>query len=121
MAGSLQIAAQTLPNTTNTITNVSTTGGGVGGIDSGATAFKITAEAVYKCTNDVTEWFFTSIGKDRGRRGPQNTHENTQQSIGKQAGECGGRNHQNNATISRNGGGNESKNTTIIMNCRGRW
>jgi len=38
MAGSLQIAAPTIPNPTNTITNVYATGGGVGGIDSAATA-----------------------------------------------------------------------------------
>eukprot|EP00956_Cyclotella_meneghiniana_P002668 scaffold3158_cov47-Cyclotella_meneghiniana.AAC.3 len=38
MAGSLQIAAQTLPNPTTTITNVSATGVGGGGVDSVATA-----------------------------------------------------------------------------------
>ena len=48
MAGSLQIAAQTTPNPTNTLTNVSATGGGVGGIDSAATAVTITAEAAHK-------------------------------------------------------------------------
>ena len=48
MAGSLQLAAQTLPNPTNTITNVSATGGGVGGIDLAATAIKITTEAINK-------------------------------------------------------------------------
>eukprot|EP00956_Cyclotella_meneghiniana_P012248 scaffold17413_cov55-Cyclotella_meneghiniana.AAC.11 len=105
MAGSLQIADPTTPNPTNTITNVSATGGGVGGINSATTAFKITAEAVDKCTNDGTEWFFTSVGKDRGRRGTQNTQENTQQSIGMRAGECGGRKDTNNTTIIRNNAG----------------
>eukprot|EP00956_Cyclotella_meneghiniana_P023958 scaffold47564_cov54-Cyclotella_meneghiniana.AAC.1 len=37
MAGSLQIAAPTIPNPTDTITNVYATGGGVGGTDSAAT------------------------------------------------------------------------------------
>ena len=47
MAGSLQIAAQTLPNPTTTITNVSATDVG-GGVDSVATAVAITAKAAHK-------------------------------------------------------------------------
>eukprot|EP00956_Cyclotella_meneghiniana_P011282 scaffold15896_cov60-Cyclotella_meneghiniana.AAC.1 len=63
----------------NSRPNPTKPGVGVGGIVSAATAFKITAEAIEKCANDVTEteWFFTSVGKDRDQRGPQNTHENT--------------------------------------------
>ena len=45
MVDSLQIAAPTTPNPTNSLTNVSTTGGGVSGIDSAAIAVTITAEA----------------------------------------------------------------------------
>ena len=48
MAGSLQIAAQTLPNPTTTITNVSATDVGGGGVDSVATAVAITAKAAHK-------------------------------------------------------------------------
>eukprot|EP00956_Cyclotella_meneghiniana_P035434 scaffold114961_cov51-Cyclotella_meneghiniana.AAC.1 len=54
MAVSLQIATQTIPNPTNTITNVyATATGGVGGIYSAAIAVKITAK-----------WVFTSGRKD---------------------------------------------------------
>eukprot|EP00956_Cyclotella_meneghiniana_P033032 scaffold92818_cov60-Cyclotella_meneghiniana.AAC.2 len=48
IAGSLQIAAPTTPNPTNTLTNTCATGGGVGGVDSAATAVKITAKAAHK-------------------------------------------------------------------------
>eukprot|EP00956_Cyclotella_meneghiniana_P036508 scaffold126506_cov50-Cyclotella_meneghiniana.AAC.1 len=72
MAGSLQIAAQTTPNPTNTITNASATGGGVGGIDSATTGLTTTAEAEHKRADDATEWFLTSGRKDRGRRGHKN-------------------------------------------------
>eukprot|EP00956_Cyclotella_meneghiniana_P006392 scaffold8377_cov75-Cyclotella_meneghiniana.AAC.1 len=48
MAGSLQTVDQTLPNSTNTLTNTSATGGGGGGVDSAATAVKITVEAAHK-------------------------------------------------------------------------
>ena len=48
MAGSLQIAAQTLPNPTNTITNVYATGSFVRGIDSAAIIGNTTAEIVHK-------------------------------------------------------------------------
>eukprot|EP00956_Cyclotella_meneghiniana_P036995 scaffold133571_cov33-Cyclotella_meneghiniana.AAC.1 len=77
MAGSLQIAAQTIPNPTNTITNVYATGGGVGSINSAASAVKITAKAIHKCTNDVTGWVFTSARMDRDQIGHNNTHEDT--------------------------------------------
>eukprot|EP00956_Cyclotella_meneghiniana_P004057 scaffold4911_cov47-Cyclotella_meneghiniana.AAC.15 len=45
MVGSLQIAAPTTPNPTNSLANVSTTDGSVSGIDSAAIAVTITAEA----------------------------------------------------------------------------
>ena len=90
MAGSLQIAAPTIPNPTNTITNVYATGGGVGGIDSAATTVTITAEAIDKCTNDVKKTHFTSVGKDRGHKRPHQPTQTTQQSIGMRAGVSGG-------------------------------
>eukprot|EP00956_Cyclotella_meneghiniana_P012314 scaffold17507_cov37-Cyclotella_meneghiniana.AAC.1 len=64
MAGSLQIAAPTTPNSTNTITNVYATGGGVGGIYSAVVAVTITAEAAHECTDDGSDGHFTSVGKD---------------------------------------------------------
>eukprot|EP00956_Cyclotella_meneghiniana_P006133 scaffold8000_cov61-Cyclotella_meneghiniana.AAC.3 len=92
MADSLQIAAQTLPNPTNTLTNEDfATAGGAGSGDSAAVAVTIIAEAAHKCTNDGSEGHFTSVGKDRGQRCPQKQHAKTQQSIGKRAGECEGR------------------------------
>eukprot|EP00956_Cyclotella_meneghiniana_P040897 scaffold208654_cov73-Cyclotella_meneghiniana.AAC.1 len=90
MAGSLRIAAPTTPNPTNTLTNVYATGGGVGGIDSAATAVTISAEAIDKCTNNVTKTHFTSVGKERGQRGPHQPTQTTQQSIGMRAGVSGG-------------------------------
>ena len=66
MAGSLQIAAQTTPNPTNTLTNVSAMGGGVGGVDSATTCSAITAEAEHKCPADLQEWFLTCRRKDEG-------------------------------------------------------
>ena len=48
MAGSLEIAAQSPPNPTNTLTNVSATGGGVVCGDSAAICTTNTAEAVHK-------------------------------------------------------------------------
>eukprot|EP00956_Cyclotella_meneghiniana_P037376 scaffold137612_cov23-Cyclotella_meneghiniana.AAC.1 len=57
LAGSLQIVAPTTPNSSNTITNVYATGGGVGGIDSAVVAVTITAEA-------ARDGHFTSVGKD---------------------------------------------------------
>ena len=74
MAGSLQIAAPTIPNPTNTITNVYATGGGVSGIDSAATTVTITAEAIDKCTNDVKKTHFTSAGKRGEKTGMACSH-----------------------------------------------
>eukprot|EP00956_Cyclotella_meneghiniana_P030714 scaffold78169_cov50-Cyclotella_meneghiniana.AAC.4 len=91
MAGSLQIADPTIPNPTNTLTNAFATAGGVGGVDSAVIAVKIIAGAAHKCTNDGSEGHFTSVEKDRGQRCPQKQHTKKQQSIGKRAGECGGR------------------------------
>ena len=86
MAGSLRIAAPTTPNPTNTLTNAFATAGGVDGVDSVVIGVKITAGAAHKCTNDGSEGHFTSVGMDRGIRGPQKQHTKTQQSIGKRAG-----------------------------------
>eukprot|EP00956_Cyclotella_meneghiniana_P007558 scaffold10202_cov38-Cyclotella_meneghiniana.AAC.2 len=72
MAGSLQIADPTTPNPTNTLTNAFATGGGVRGVDSAATAVKITAKAEDKCPADLQEWFFTYGRNDRGWRGHTN-------------------------------------------------
>eukprot|EP00956_Cyclotella_meneghiniana_P000277 scaffold328_cov35-Cyclotella_meneghiniana.AAC.1 len=82
MVGSLQIAAPTTPNPTNSLTNVSTTEGSVSGIDSAAIAVTITAEAAEHQTNDDAMRHFTSVGKDRGQQFPQKPHKTTQQSIG---------------------------------------
>eukprot|EP00956_Cyclotella_meneghiniana_P040214 scaffold189568_cov36-Cyclotella_meneghiniana.AAC.1 len=71
MAGSLRIAAPTTPNPTNTLTNTFATAGGAGGVNSAAVAVTITAEAAEHRTNDDTRGHFTSVGKDRGQRGPQ--------------------------------------------------
>ena len=120
MAGSLQIAAPTIPNPTNTITNVYATGGGVGGIDSAATAVTITAEAIDKCKNDGSRVHFASVGKDRGQRGPHQPTQTTQQSIGMRAGVSGGgkgSKQRNNQPRMRCG---NAKNNTIIVNHRGR-
>eukprot|EP00956_Cyclotella_meneghiniana_P006851 scaffold9215_cov44-Cyclotella_meneghiniana.AAC.1 len=75
MAGSLQVAAPTTPNPTNTLTNTCATSGGVGGVDSAAAAVKITAKAAHKWTDDASEGHFTSVGKDRGQRGHTNPHK----------------------------------------------
>ena len=69
MAGSLQIAAPTTPNPTNTITNTFATGGGADGIDSAATAVIVTAEAAHnhKWANDSLGGHFIS-GQNNGAR-----------------------------------------------------
>eukprot|EP00956_Cyclotella_meneghiniana_P017924 scaffold29529_cov36-Cyclotella_meneghiniana.AAC.1 len=120
MASSLQIAAQTLPNPTTTITNVYATGGGGGGVDSSATAVKITAEAAYKCTNEGSEGHFTSVGKDRGRRSPQKLTQRRNNQSGSGWGCVGLKRIQDNTTISRNNAGEMGENATIIVNCCGR-
>eukprot|EP00956_Cyclotella_meneghiniana_P021566 scaffold39436_cov40-Cyclotella_meneghiniana.AAC.1 len=114
MAVSLQIAASTTPNPTNTITNVYATGGGVGGIDSAATAVTITAKAIDKCKNknDVMKTHFTSVGEDRGQRGPQKYTQTTQQSIGMRAGTqqpTGSTFEYNNKRMRMVGGGGEQQ------------
>ena len=75
MAGSLQSAAQSPPNPTNTITNVTATGGGVGGVDSDAITVAITAEAADKWTDDGSDRLFTSEPKARAKRGPKKQHK----------------------------------------------
>ena len=71
MAGSLQIAIQPPSKPTNTITNVTTTNGGAGGVDSEAIAVAITAGAADKWTDNGSVGLLTSGRKARG-------HERTQ-------------------------------------------
>ena len=80
MAGSLQIAAQTLLNPTKPYHNhhhhkiimkASTTSGGVSSADSTTIAGKNTAMAEHKYPADGTSGLFTSGQRCRAKRGPQ--------------------------------------------------
>eukprot|EP00956_Cyclotella_meneghiniana_P022015 scaffold40896_cov41-Cyclotella_meneghiniana.AAC.4 len=109
MADGLQIAAQTLPNSTNTLTYVSATGGG----NLGAIAVKITAVAEYI---DESTMVFTFRCKDMGQQRPQKQYKqhNNQSGCGRTQQPTGYPENDNNEQMHWVGKeGNIASNTTI--------